>query len=146
MFSQVQELEKRISELEQQRSVSASTASLGDRGLVFEQTDCLTMQPQCFSAGASELECNPQQDMLSEGMTGPWIIGRQRYPELKGRGMRDAGVQAEFSPPPAAAAAHLQGHVLVQTDVCETVDRSSSPLPLPPPSKDADDGKSNPSS
>ncbi len=139
VYPQVQELEKRISELERQRNESA--ASLGDRELVSEEMDCLAVQPQDVSAYASELECIYTP---GEGMAGAWVIGHQRHPELKGRAMRDTGVQAEFFPPPAAAAAHLQGHVLVQTDVCEKADRSTSPLPAPPPVKETDDGEANP--
>jgi hypothetical protein len=145
---QVQELQKRIQELEDRildQRLFESSASLGVGALVSDPS----MQPECMSSIAFRPDSTPQLNTLknlelvtpNDGLGGAWIIGNQRYPELKGRAMRDAGVQVQFSPPPVAAMSHLQEHAQVQTDNRETIDRASSPLPAPPPAHNADDGK-----
>ncbi len=122
------ELQHRILELEERNSLeldhnnSQPTASPRDRISFFED-----MRQQ----GAH---------LTSDGVGGPWVIGHIRHPPLKGRAMRDVGVQVHLSLP-SSSALQSQGHAQVQTDALETSDRSSSPLPVLPPNKDADVGK-----
>jgi hypothetical protein len=132
---QVLELQHRISELEGKSALrleqihSRPSVSLGDTA----SFDEMGRQEELKPALADESN-------LSDGVGGAWVIGRIRHPPLKGRAMRDIGVQAHISPSPNSASPS-QGHAQVQTDALGTSDRSSSPLPELPPNKYADDGK-----
>ena len=54
--------------------------------------------------------------------------------------MRDAGVQVQLSTSVTDVVSVLQEHVQVQTEVCEKIYRSSSPVHSPPASKVGDEG------
>jgi hypothetical protein len=150
---QVQDLQKRISELEQLRFESAAVPTreydaLSSRHPLqpprvsstgYSQQSC-TIQPGATNAG----DCNVTPDSSSKPIVphdaGAWIVGPTRYPSLNGRPMRDAGVQAQLSTSVTDAVSVRQEHVQVQTEVCEKFDRSSSPVYSPPASKDGDEG------
>ena len=131
---QAQEMQLRILELE--RTVTHSHIASPHQESVHD----LELQHEFLPTSASQLSHILLPGTPNEGVGGPWIIGNKRHPELTGRAMRDVAVQVQLSLSQAATS-HAQGHVEVQTDVCEMSDRSSSPLPPPPPIRDEDDGK-----
>jgi hypothetical protein len=135
---QVQQLQQRILEIEQtnstelERKNSQANTSLGSSAFVSEQT---------AQQEALEPKFAQEANAASEALGGAWIIGHSRHAALKGRAMRDVGVQVHFSLP-STSTLRPQGHVQMQTDAPDTRNRSSSPMPAVPPSKtDVDDGK-----
>ena len=135
---QVQQLQQRILEIEQtnstelERKNSQVNTSLGSSAFVSEQT---------AQQEALEPKVAQESDTASEALGGAWIIGHSRHAALKGRAMRDVGVQVHLSLP-STSTLRPQGHVQMQTDAPDTRNRSSSPMHVAPPSKtDVDDGK-----
>lgn len=137
MCSQVQDLQKRVSELEQLRFASSASSTREYDA----KSSHHSLQPPGFSSiESSQLNCATQPDATNAGVAGPWIVGTTRYPELSGRPMRDAGVQVQLSTSVTDVVSVLQEHVQVQTEVCETCDRSSSPVHSPPASTVGEEG------
>ena len=148
---QVQDLQKRVSELEQLRVASSasstreydakSSSSASSTREYDAKSSHHSLQPPGFSSiVSSQLNCATQPDATNAGVAGPWMVGPTRYPELSGRHMRDAGVQVQLSTSVTDVVSVLQEHVQVRTEVGEKFDRSSSPVHSPPASKVGDEG------
>jgi hypothetical protein len=139
LLPQVQELQQRILDLEQKHP--ESTISSGECRPAHEQnSETMQKDPSSETLQMDHLNLSLPTNAPNEVTGGPWIIGNKRYPELKGRALRDVAVQVQLSQLSCSAPCS-QGHAETQTEVARTNDRSSSPLPAPPPVRDDDVGK-----